>query len=95
MITFSKDKLLRHLERRPMLKALVPFVVGILLADGYALPVWGVAIGFVVGLLLNFFLSNILKLKPQATGVSHTGTDSCYLWGEEQYGYALGKKYKS
>lgn len=48
MITFSKDKLLRHLERRPMLKALVPLVVGILLADGYALPVWGVAIGFVV-----------------------------------------------
>ena len=48
MITFSKENILRHLERRPMLKALLPFVVGILLADGYALPVWGVAIGFVV-----------------------------------------------
>ena len=31
-----------------MLKALVPFVVGILIADGVALPLWGVAIGFVV-----------------------------------------------
>ena len=31
-----------------MLKALVPLVVGILIADGVALPLWGVAIGFVV-----------------------------------------------
>ena len=39
--------------------------------------------------LLNFFLSNILKLKTQAIGISHTGTDSCCLWVDEQYGYAL------
>lgn len=31
-----------------MLRALVPFIVGIVLADGIAPPVWGVAIGFVV-----------------------------------------------
>lgn len=38
----------QRLERVPMLKALVTLVVGILIADGVALPLWGVAIGFVV-----------------------------------------------
>lgn len=46
-IPFTKN--IRHrLERLPMLKALVPFAAGILLADCYTLPAWGVAIGFVV-----------------------------------------------
>ena len=31
-----------------MLKVLVPLIVGIALADGCTLPLWGVAIGFVV-----------------------------------------------
>ena len=34
-------------------------------------------------------------MKTQAIGISHTGTDSCRLWVEEQYGYAAGKQYKS
>ena len=28
-------------------------------------------------------------MKTQAIGISHTGTDSCCLWVDEQYGYAL------
>ena len=28
-------------------------------------------------------------MKTQAIGISHTGTDSCCLWVEERYGYAL------
>ena len=31
-----------------MLRALVPFVVGVIIADVVTLPLWGVAIGFVV-----------------------------------------------
>ena len=42
------ENIQQRLERVPMLKALVPLVVGILIADGVALPLWGVAIGFVV-----------------------------------------------
>ncbi|MBQ5396361.1 MAG: hypothetical protein IIU59_05735, partial [Alistipes sp.] len=38
----------RRLERLPMLRALVPFVVGVIIADVVTLPLWGVAIGFVV-----------------------------------------------
>ena len=37
-----------------MLKALVAIVVGILIADGFALPLWGVAIGFVVCAVMGF-----------------------------------------
>ena len=51
-------------------------------------------VGFRFSFLLKF-LSNILKMKTQAIGVSHTRTDSCCLWVEEQYGYALGKQHKS
>ena len=43
-----RENIQQRLERVPMLKALVPLVVGILIADGVALPLWGVAIGFVV-----------------------------------------------
>ena len=40
---------IRHrLDRLPMLRALVPFVVGVIIADVVTLPLWGVAIGFVV-----------------------------------------------
>ncbi len=39
--------------------------------------------------LLKLFSTNILKMKTQAIGISHTGTDSCCLWVEERYGYAL------
>ena len=37
-----------------MLKALVALVAGILIADGFALPLWGVAIGFVVCAVMGF-----------------------------------------
>ena len=30
--------------------------------------------------LLKLFLSNILKLKTQAIGISHTGTDFCCVY---------------
>ncbi len=42
------ENLSHRLGRLPMLKVLLPVVVGILLADVVALPLWGVAIGFVV-----------------------------------------------
>ena len=42
------ENLRQRLERVPMLKVLVPLVAGILLADVVTLPLWGVAIGFVV-----------------------------------------------
>lgn len=38
----------RRLERLPALRALVPLIVGILLADVVTLPLWGVAVGFIV-----------------------------------------------
>ena len=47
MNTHFAENIQQRLERVPMLKALVPLVVGILIADGVALPLWGVAIGFV------------------------------------------------
>ena len=34
------SRLSERLERMPMMKALVPFVLGILLAEHYALPGW-------------------------------------------------------
>ena len=52
MTEYSKynflENLRQRLERVPMLKVLVPLVAGILLADVVTLPLWGVAIGFVV-----------------------------------------------
>ena len=52
MTEYSKHKFLENLRQRvgrvPMLRLLVPLVAGILLADVVALPLWGVAIGFVV-----------------------------------------------
>ena len=36
-----------------------------------------------VFLFIKIIFSNILKLKTQAIGISHTGTDSCRLWVDE------------
>ena len=43
-----RENIQQRLERVPMLKALAALIVGIVIADGFALPLWGVAIGFVV-----------------------------------------------
>lgn len=48
------ENIQQRLERVPMLKALVALVAGILIADGFALPLWGVAIGFVVCAVMGF-----------------------------------------
>ena len=48
MKSLSAENIRRRVERAPMLKVLVPLIVGIALADGCTLPLWGVAIGFVV-----------------------------------------------
>ena len=37
-----------------------------------------------VFLFIKIIFSNILKLKTQAIGISHTGTDSCRLWVDER-----------
>ena len=50
------ENIQQRLERVPMLKALVALVAGILIADGVALPLWGVAIGFVVCAVMGFFV---------------------------------------
>lgn len=48
MKELSTENTLRHIDSAPMFKALVPFVAGIALAEGCSLPLWGVALGFVV-----------------------------------------------
>ena len=45
MLLFRRENLRRRLRALPMLRALPPFVAGILLADGYALPLWFAAAG--------------------------------------------------
>lgn len=45
---FSTERLLRRLERLPMVKLLLPFVAGILLAGPFTLPLWFTAGAFVL-----------------------------------------------
>lgn len=48
MKLLSAENIGRRVERVPMLRALVALIVGIILADGIMLPLWSVAIGFVI-----------------------------------------------
>lgn len=43
-----KQNIVRHLEQLPMLKALVPLIVGVVIADRITFPLWGVTVGFVL-----------------------------------------------
>lgn len=48
MLRFRTEILRRRLRPLPMLRALAPFVAGILLADAYALPLWFAASGLLL-----------------------------------------------
>ena len=40
-----------HLRQQPMLRVLLPVVAGVVLADRLTLPLWGVAVGFVLAMV--------------------------------------------
>lgn len=48
MLRFRTENLRRRLRDLPMLRALPPFVAGILLADAYSLPLWFAAAGLLL-----------------------------------------------
>ena len=48
MNSLFAENIRRRVERAPMLRALMPLVAGIILADVVTLPLWSVAIGFAV-----------------------------------------------
>lgn len=48
MLRFRRENLRRRLRALPMLRALPPFVAGLLLADAYALPLWFAAAGLLL-----------------------------------------------
>lgn len=62
MKNLSTKNIHRRIESAPMLKALLPFVVGIVLAEGYTLPLWGVVVGFFVCVAMA-----ALRLREQLT----------------------------
>ena len=45
-----------HLRQLPMLRVLLPVVVGVVIADRLTLPLWGVAVGFVFAMVAAWLL---------------------------------------
>lgn len=62
---FSIEQLLRRLECMPMLKVLVPFAAGILLAERFTLPLWFTAGAFV----LCGVVALLLRAAPALMGM--------------------------
>lgn len=62
---FSIEQLLRRLECMPMLKLLVPFAAGILLAECFTLPLWFTAGAFV----LCGVVALLLRAAPALVGM--------------------------
>ena len=62
---FSIEQLLRRLECMPMLKLLVPFAAGILLAERFTLPLWFTAGAFV----LCGVVALLLRAAPALVGM--------------------------
>ena len=46
-----RENIAWHLRQQPMLRVLLPVVAGVVLADRLALPLWGVAVGFVLAMV--------------------------------------------
>ena len=46
-----RENIARHLRQQPILRVLLPVVAGVVLADRLALPLWGVAVGFVLAMV--------------------------------------------
>ncbi|MBQ4127958.1 MAG: ComEC/Rec2 family competence protein [Alistipes sp.] len=44
-----------HLQQMPMLRALLPIVVGVIIADRVTFPLWSVAVGFVLSLVVAWW----------------------------------------
>ena len=46
-----RENIAWHLRQQPMLRVLLPVVVGVVIADRLTLPLWGVAVGFVLAMV--------------------------------------------
>ncbi|MBE6182029.1 MAG: ComEC family competence protein [Rikenellaceae bacterium] len=78
--------LLEHLSATPMLKALIPFVVGIALADLYVLPLWLLAGAFVC----TGILALLLRSQTAAIGMLLAAGFAIAEWQEPTSTLPLG-----
>ena len=46
-----RENIAWHLSQQPMLRVLLPVVAGVVLADRLTLPLWSVAVGFVLAMV--------------------------------------------